>query len=775
MGAITAVKKTMRILFRTAISVLVMSSVPAVSAADVPSFVAAGEIEALFADDADPATAQPDEPDPDANASLLGESEGISDDEAQLEFARILARVKGQEHTAIDAYQKILTASSDKELWREYAGLLHRAGRWGKSADAYARAGAETLRRDEVFAHAHALQESGQPAAGTRVLAPLLESLPEDREVLDFWIALHRRAKTLPAARDELERLLQKRPECTFTLNHAVELSVDSGDGIAAEKYVDRLLVLNANSAEIWNRKAGLAMARRDFTAAADAYARALAINPANADSRRQLYRVQQILGRFQEAEEVIEPLFHPSIDQIVSSRLQTLGVTRSSPALQVWLEGNAQAATPFALYEDLRRATQDGTLMPAMAPDAQAALLVVLEETRKHYEVQSAAWTERAASKASRSGRNIDAVRLYRRLGAEEPDNIAALYGLAGALQAGGDIELARQAYECLVALNPSDPVAAGALRKAADLLRDSIQMISRFQNEDSPGRLANITRSEFALLYAMRIDDRFQLQLEPKFWLEAPGDGGLFTAQGFEAALRYRHNELLSASVRFGVKAYNQPGAPTTFTGGVDLLFNAWDRARIALGFSREDIVKNRFNIIQGTQADVIRIAAESDITTRLRTTAAAQGLRYSDSNLQGIVAASVSYSILKTPGDLAIGAGALGMWTEKQSEEFYLAGELSDVRYPYWTPSQYGQGAVSLRWQHDLAPNAFAGQNELSYGAAILGSFDTTSNLLLGAEIYLRWEVVQNFIFEAAASMQRSRSWNGSQATVNAEYRF
>jgi tetratricopeptide (TPR) repeat protein len=498
-------------------------------------------------------------------------------------------------------------------------------------------------------------------------------------------------------------------------------------------------------------------------------------LDPAHIPARRQLFRINNILGRHQEAEEVLQKVFVPSVDDVLRQRLEGGHSTANSPALSEWLAGWKESADPFAMHDALAEAVSAGNLGQSLSTAERAAVLLTLRDTAEMRDEQSAAWMERNASLAARTGRNVEASQLYRRLNAVEPDNISALYGLAGSLQGGGDLEEARAVYESLVAINPGDPVAAGALRKAADLLRDSIRVMANYAGEDSPGRLADINRLQFGAIYQTRLARGLVVEAGPMFWLEMPGDSPNFTAQGFRVAARYRAADWVSFQGSFGYKAYNQGGAKNTFTGGAGAEFNYLDRVRIGLAYLREDIVRNRFNIPQGTQADVFQITLATNPLRDWSTETFGRMLFYNDNNTQGQIGGSVAWTMLRNPGVLQARIGGLGMWTAKESRDVFADGELVDVIYPYWTPGQYGQGFVALSWSQNLAPEAYAGQRELSYRLGLLASMDTTSNFLVGGELALRWEVVRNLILEAAATMQRSQQWNGAFATFSADYRF
>jgi len=239
--------------------------------------------------------------------------------------------------------------------------------------------------------------------------------------------------------------------------------------------------------------------------------------------------------------------------------------------------------------------------------------------------------------------------------------------------------------------------------------------------------------------------------------------------------ASLLYRHNAFASVNLTFGFKAYNTPGIQPTFTGGAEVILNANDRARFNFGYRREDVIHNQFAIIQATQADVFFAGASTRITRDLEASAGGRFLLYTDGNMQAIGNADLSYTILRKPGTLKVGVGGVTVFTKNQSQETYENGELASVKYPYWTPNNYFQAVASLAWDQSLAPDAYAGQRELSYGGRLWASYDTTENFLVGLELHLRWEIVRNLILEAAGNIQRSQDWNAASATIGATCRF
>ncbi len=754
---------------------------PSLLASDIPP----EEIAALFADTPEIPSAETPLPSPTDSppASLVSTADEVGDFEARRDLARVLAATPGRSAEAIEIYRAILPAAHGPEkisLLRELAPLLLAAQRHGSAADTYAQLEAAGLTSQERQAYAAALARLGQNQRAADVLQPSLQQNLTDGKTLDFWVHLHRQAGSLSAAVEYLRQAAAAAHSGhrTSLQERLYTLGLETGDAALAQDALRELLTAEPRKARWWRELGGLQMAQRDFPAAARSFSHSLELDASNADARRQLFRIQNILGRDREAAAVLQPLFAQPADELLRQRLRQSSATSQQASLMEWLDQRESLSAregPTALYEALEMALTSGELAQSVRGEARAQTFLALHTLRPVASVQSAAWKEQQAAEAARHGRNIEATRLYRRLSEQEPENLSALYGLAGALQSAGNLEEARAVYESLVRLNPQDPIASGALRRAADLLRDTLRLYGTIENEDSPGRLANITSTRMGLRFSTRFNEHFSAQLAPLLFLEAPKGGPLYTAQGFAVGVTYRHNEFASLNLGFGYRAYNQREAQNTFTGSAELVLTPTDRVRIGLAYLREDVLRNQFNILQGTQANVLQASLHLGLTDNLELTTVGRALLFSDQNTQGQITAAAAYTLLRKPGLLRAQLGGTGIWTARQSQEIYHRDRLVDVIYPYWTPGQYGQGFATLTWSQNLSPEAYTGQNELSYSASFLTSLDTSANFLVGGELSLRWEVVRNLILEAAASIQRSQQWNSARGTLSADYRF
>jgi len=707
--------------------------------------------------------------------TIVPTAEAIPEAEARRNLANSLAASRGNENQALTLYEQMLAEKRDRKTLLEFASLLARSRSFARAAAIYEEIGVSSLARGETLAYLDALQKTDQNGKVFELTALRLKHSGPDTDSLYLYVNSARKTGQVAEALAFLSDLSRSHPKHAKLGSILLDLAFETGD----EKRMDELLVraveANPNNPSVWRRKAERSMSAQDFAAALHGYERVVSLSPEDPDARRQLFRLYAILGDDDRANAAIEPLFVNRVDNRLLARLQSSGAARDCAPLQEWISKHAPAPEPYALTQALDLALRDGSLGSRLPPPARAAVLLALEDVRDDWQAQQGAWIECMAVASAREGRQLDTAKLYRRLSETEPENVSALYGLAGTLTGSGDLEEAREIYGRLVTIHPSDATARGALRKATDLLRDTITVIARFQTEDATGRLANISRAELGTLYGVRINDRLTLEIGPRFWIETPQGGPSFFAEGFTIDALIRYNEMLSFRAGFGMKIYNDLIPSPLFTGNISATVNAWDRATFFVGYDRRNIIHNVYDLEQGIQADVLTLTASSRLTRRLDATVQNELLFYSDSNIQNVTSGTVAYTLLRKPGTLRAAISGVSIFTNRQSEDIFEGSEVVDVRYPYWTPNSYLQGVASLSWNQDLSPRAFAGQKELSYRAKILASADTTSNILVGGELGIRWEIVRNLIFEAAASIQRSQSWNGSEVTVSTDYRF
>jgi len=711
----------------------------------------------------------------DPEGSLVPEDSGIDEVQAALPYARSLAATPGYEAEAVKAYQMAAQTEAGPAFLREYAGVLIRARQYREAAAVFEQIGPGNLSRDESFTYALALRNAGRKGEADALTAKLVPASAAPTDPIWEMINQRRAAGQLKDALATVAEMSRRSPQDAKLCRITADLAFEAGDlQLAAEK-VGQLVRLQPHDAELWKQQAGLCMARRDFRAALEAYQRALEIDPGDHASRRQVFRIHGILGEPDLADASLDAVFEPSADALLLARLEQSTAAKQSQPLQDWLAKHTRQRTPYGLTEALGQALRDGSLSSGISPESHAAVLLAWQNVQPLADLQAAAWMEKTAAAEARAGHNINASRLYRKLSTAEADNISALYGLAGALRGDGSVEEAIEVYETLVAINPEDPVASGALLEAVDLLRDSIEVAASFQNEDSPGRLANITRLQMAAIYTARFGDRWTLEAGPRVWLEAPKTGPSYWAEGFEVSALYRANSFASFDLSFGFKGYNSPDIPNTFTGAALVNLNLWDRAMVTLGYQRQDVITNQFNLQDGTQTDSLVAGFQFQPARNWDASLGGKLLFYNDNNTQFIGNARLAYAFVTKPGRLTGAIGLIGMQTQHESQENFIDGELASIRHPYWTPQGYLQGYASVGWEQNLAPASYAGQNELSYGLQFITSTDSTSNFLLGGEARIRWEIVRNLILQAAGSIQRSKEWNGASATISASYRF
>jgi tetratricopeptide (TPR) repeat protein len=389
---------------------------------------------------------------------------------------------------------------------------------------------------------------------------------------------------------------------------------------------------------------------------------------------------------------------------------------------------------------------------------------------------VRTATALEASAMASLREGRYAVAVRDYTELQILEPDNISAIYGRAAALRGAGELDAARAAYRDLAEADSHAVFAKNAERQITDELRNRVRTSYLFINEDSPGRMADISRNIFTTEGDFRFNDHLRMTLGSRTWIEQPeGVASPYYATGATATVDYRIAASWRVNLNYTFKNYFTPAVRDTHTGGALLAFNPSKALGISASYQHEDALTNRYNFTQGTQTDTGRISFESQPLSFLELSGGAQLRGYSDGNLQFGADGGAGFVLLQAPGKLVAELRGQYLTTQHESVSEFTDSEETNVIHPYWTPRNYFRGSLGMNWEQSLRPAGAAGQNELSYRAGVKGSLDTDGNPAIAFDAALRCEIVRNLLVDLGGWIERSQQWNGATASVSVAYAF
>jgi len=659
--------------------------------------------------------------------------------------AKAMAQVAGKEKEAASLYLELLREKPDQSLKKELPFLLTRAGEKKQAATAFEALGINRLSAGDFWVYLESLKATGQ--------LPKMEAAMEERiiqkgncDMLTAYVANKREFNRIREAIPTLKKAIERYPTNERIATTSAEAASELGDTALTREILDTALKNNPGASKLYVIAARVEEIDRQPKKAVELLQKAINLEPTNAEPRRIAYRLLMNEDRLRRAGDLMDPVFSPSVDSLLI--LATKGLTNTG-----------SGKSPYELYESLQTSSD---------PKIQAAI----KSLASKYQCQKAAWLEMKGISTLRAGDHAKAIKCFNQLRQMEPNNATALYGKAEAQRASNDTAGAQETYTLLVQSYPTDRTAAGALKEIQDSRRPSIRSIFQLDTEDAPGRLANIVQGSWYTAYRWEATKNLVLTAGPKGWIMAPKGGPTYTAEGGTIEALLRINNALSVSGFITAMGYNQSSAKSNITAGLDAAWKATSKLELGAGLGRENVVHNEQNITQGTQVDVIRASAKYKVNPYIVTSVGARMLRYTDNNLQAEATAKVEGTIIKKPGELKVSAAALGINTQHQTVYGTNQGK---VKYPYWTPKKYLQATAALSWEQNLAPYAFAGQNELSYGAQVFVSYDTTDNLLLGAGAHIRWEAVRNLIIEAGVLTERSKAWNGCNAYLSTEYKF
>lgn len=696
----------------------------------------------------------------DDDLSLVPPVAEIDDREVKLEMARTLANSPGGQPRALELYTDVLRSGAHRSmaLVRERRDLAFRVGRLDLAAEDFAtleKTG--RLGRDEALWYADILRRLGRRDEALALITRRMAGGDGSRDLVAIYVAGARAQGKLPEARQQLAALAARYPAGTNYALGAAMLFAEAGDSVEAAALLDRALVTHPNDAELLGRRADLALAAQELDAALALYKRAVTAAPARAGFRRQAARVAGYRNRLAEAEALLTPLLEPSVDEQFRRRLD-------AATLRALAKKRAQ--TPFSLYET---AAARGKQLPASARRAVA-------ELAETYQTQRGAWLELRAMRALADGRPAVAAQAYRELRDLEPSDLSSAYGLAGALAASGDPRAALAAYRELAATNPRDAFVLEAIQEIEDQFRDRVRAAYVFSSEDSPGRLADISRNVFTVTFETWINDHVRLALGPAFWIEQPaGVSSPYFATGGTALVEWRVNPRLSLALDYTSKNYVNADLQGTHTGGFTLTATPWDGALLIARLGREDVLHNAYNFTQRTQADLARVSFQTPVNRWLEVSGDVGLRRYTDDNLQAEAGAGVGIVIVRYPGKLVAEIKGRYLTTEKESVTEFANGRESNVIHPYWTPRNYARGAVGLTWEQSLKRRGSPAANDLSYRVGAQAGIDTDNNPSIALSASLRYEIVRNLILELSGNVERSPQWNGANAAVSLNYGF
>ncbi|MDD5199282.1 MAG: tetratricopeptide repeat protein [Terrimicrobiaceae bacterium] len=376
----------------------------------------------------------------------------------------------------------------------------------------------------------------------------------------------------------------------------------------------------------------------------------------------------------------------------------------------------------------------------------------------------------------ALRAGRYPEALHAYTKLCAAEPGNVSADYGRAAALRGAGALNAARTAYRDLLQADPNAAYARNAANQITNELRNRLRAAYLFINEDSPGRMADISRNIFTVSDEFWLTDRLKMSLGGRTWIEQPeGIGSPYVATGATATVDYRIAASWRVNLNYTFKNYTTRSLRDTHNGGAALAFNPSKALGLYASYQHEDALTNRYNFTQSTQSDTGRLSFESQPLHCLEVSGSAFLRGYSDQNLQFGADGGAGLVLLRDPGKLVTELRGQYLTTQHQSESEFTDGEETNVIHPYWTPRNYFRGSLGVNWEQSLRPAASADQNELGYRAGVRGSLDTDGNPAIAFDAALRCEIARHLLVDLGGQIERSPQWNGATASVSVAYAF
>ncbi|KMY67649.1 hypothetical protein AAU61_07000 [Desulfocarbo indianensis] len=470
-----------------------------------------------------------------------------------------------------------------------------------------------------------------------------------------------------------------------------------------------------------------------------------------------------------------------PTVDKLLAARLGEQKATFSARTRRqldqagLFAAGKSgEAEGGFGAYEKLAAAWPQ--MAKGMPPADQKALGQVIQDLRPAYRVHKAAWLEAGGKRALWERRFASAAAMEQDLVALSPGNQEALFDLAQARCALGLCDEEGRIYKKLLSLDPLHNQARPALERLEIRKRPRAAAGWSSWREDGRGEAARMARQRAEASLTAPVACRFKIKAAGLAWWERPKRwGGEARARGFNLEADGPLNAYLSAAVGWTHKDYESWDYGDRDSGFGEVWLNLWDRARLGLGWQREDVVKNAFSLRQGSQADAWWLEIGSWLSRRWEVSARLRRLEYSDGNRAHWESLTVGYGISDHPRELKLVLEVNYRDTEDATLETYQGDQLVAMRHPYWTPQDWLGGLLSLQWRHDLAKQEFCGAERHYYDLRLNLGAESKGNPGAGLEAAWRWEFARRWDLEARGTVYRSREWDADGLWLSLGYRF
>lgn len=479
----------------------------------------------------------------------------------------------------------------------------------------------------------------------------------------------------------------------------------------------------------------------------------------------------------YEEAHAIYSKLLEPSVDLSFQKALQSATRGIRNERLSAALHNLEKGAERDFITEAYKRFQMDfERFSHTLSREDERFVEEILLDFFATWRIQREAALERKAKELVWDKRPRNAIPVYRKLIDFDPGNEEARFDLAQLYGGVGLGDREEEAYRELAAMDPLHALAARALNRREIRNRPAAFVTASGWEEKGRGDLAQIERFRTDLGLDVPVSGRHHLRFKLSDWTERPNrDGRSYRAFGPALGFESVFSSAVKGEAGWTLKNYRDGGLASRQTGYGSLRFNLRDAVVLGMGAERRDEIANLFALRQGVQSDSVWVSARSDLTRKLEVTGTARWLEYNDGNGGLHDSLALAYAFTDHPRVFKVILSGDYRDLREMNENLYRAGELVDIRHPYWTPERNKSGRITLEWRHDLAKEFYHGGERHDYDIKLSFGTDSEDNTSVQLDAEWHYEFHDRWAVGVRGMVHRSREWDAQALTGEISWRF
>jgi len=338
-------------------------------------------------------------------------------------------------------------------------------------------------------------------------------------------------------------------------------------------------------------------------------------------------------------------------------------------------------------------------------------------------------------------------AIKYYKELIQNEPENVEAMFDLSQVYSYQSMWEDAIDEYKRIINISPDHFRAKEGLQKV-DLISNSVSLKSGYEffEADSPDRANDIKRHTFFNKIIFPID--YNLQIEAGYNLTSRSFSDFGDVSENEGRIGFSYLESPDWWVNgfYDFIEYNKV-IDTMHTFGGDFSFRVFDIGVSRLSFERERLENSSAVIRDRDYRDNFKERLDLDINKRFRLGIDYLFSDYSDGNSKNEPGFDLLYYFSFEPKRFSV-------------KYRYFYREFDDKVNKYFSPKDFSTHALTLNWRHFLnKEEIFFGARDLYYDASYDVSVDSEDIVSHKFSGELNWDINKRLNFNIRGSLVNS----------------